>query len=331
MPVSIVLAPFVAGIGIGLLILLPGGTGTFAGFTFARTRYFRFWLLSELMQTGIWGVLAAQLWPALRSAFRLASLVRVPDAAETSPSGLLRSKWLVIRMAVRLAAGLRRWFDCVLATSTLLLVTVVPIAVFEPGSPWPGHEDWRNPVLTLLGGTLGISSIVGLWFVARAMHHHVIESTCDGSRIERFIELRQSVDLFVSSAAAVVALAVFATGMRLVAQQIGFAENGIGFTKEEFGLNIDVRGFLFSYGGYLSVLMALAYVPAHRAITRTGRALERMTLPIPTAGDRFKDWAENRDALEKALRLGIDRLSIMRVVLPVLSPFIGALVSGLLA
>ena len=212
--------------------------------------------------------------------------------------------------------GLRRWRDlgrlgAVSARATVpqlaaVFATACAFGAAYTAVRWPGaRSEWRGSVLILIAGlgalpTLGAT--VGVGHAARAL-----AGVEPAAQLVTLLRLRRLLQGLLATLSGVVALLVAAAA-----------------TATAMTARTQPLVTLF-FGGFMSVLVAIAYTPAAAALRRRGLSLVEACLPArDQAGDDLADLLEKRTRMEAAV--GVDRtlFSDLQTNLTVISPLIAS-------
>jgi hypothetical protein len=86
---------------------------------------------------------------------------------------------------------------------------------------------------------------------------------------------------------------------------------------------------VLEYGGFLTVLVAFAYAPAHHALSRLGVRIRDELLPArpPPKDPDFAGWYSTRKNLTELLQLDVGAYQRLQTAVLILSPLISAALS----
>jgi hypothetical protein len=88
---------------------------------------------------------------------------------------------------------------------------------------------------------------------------------------------------------------------------------------------------VWAYGGYFTVILALAYIPTYLHLQSVGKNLRDDTFPLLTPAHKsFKDRQERREEVDELLELQTGPLGNMKTNVAILAPLASSLVSVLL-
>jgi hypothetical protein len=205
-----------------------------------------------------------------------------------------------------------------IAISSVVVAVLVGAFVYfayraVPGYPFDHHKV-KILVLTAAGFFVALSALIGLWLVEAA-----VAMPSFGGTLAEYLELRGRLQGFLAAAAAIVGAAMLATGGLRTA-----------ITSNVPGAKFPSQYSLY-YGAYLSVVLLIAYLPAHLALRRVGEKLLDEYVPVPTAVPRsWSDWLSERGAVESLLQLDAAFGKSLQTGLAIATPFIGSAIGVLL-
>ena len=176
-----------------------------------------------------------------------------------------------------------------------------------PAYDFANHQV-KVPLLTAVGFVVALLALVGLWLVEAAVTTTPFRGTLD-----EYLDLRARLRGFLAAAAAIVGAAMLATGgLRTAIVSTPAKPN---FPQQ----------YTLYYGAYLSVILLIAYTPAHLALRRVGQQLLDSLAPIPkTAPASWSAWVSERSAVESVLELDTAFSKSAQTALAIATPFIGS-------
>ena len=274
-------------LGVGIAAL--GARADAGSAAFVDTPQFLVWLLLIAAQTALWAIAAAVF---LASARRL------------------RTRYA--------GGGVRIWATTVAFLLAVLFVAAAPIFAVFVESPLL-HQRYRSGVLGILGAAV---AAVGAHVVARiaAAADAASELSLDG-RLERFLFLRNELQLVLFFLGAMVGAATLASGaLRHALIDRGRTAAG------EFPPEI-----VLAYGAYFSLLLTALYVPAYREVLGLGRDIRDDIcgrLPArPEEADSWSEWRDRRAPVEEFLELNRTATQRLQTGLAIVAPLAGGAVS----
>ena len=205
-----------------------------------------------------------------------------------------------------------------IAVSSVAVAVLVAAFVYfayraVPGYPFD-HHKWKILALTAVGFFVALSALIGLWLVEAA-----VATPEFGGTLAEYLELRGRLQGFLAAAAAIVGAAMLATGGLRTA-----------ITSNVQGADFPSQYSLY-YGAYLSVVLLIAYTPAHLALRRVGQGLLDSYAPVPkSAPASWSGWLSERGAVESLLQLDAAFGKSLQTGLAIATPFIGSAIGVLL-
>jgi hypothetical protein len=177
---------------------------------------------------------------------------------------------------------------------------------------------WKVPLLSSIGALgVGIPALAGMALVHIATRHNFAASPPSKEDIERFVALRNALQQFLLVGSTVIGLTTLATGVLRNA----LLTNGLNPTRFPPEL-------VLLYGAFFTAVIALAYVPAYKALVGTGRRMVQLVLPMPEPGTpTFGTWYSARKLLLEFLQLEVSVGDRLRAGIIVLAPLTSALLS----
>jgi len=167
-----------------------------------------------------------------------------------------------------------------------------------------GRTDWRAGLLVLtvgLGALPAMATITGVGHVADAV------SGSPGDQFDQLIRLRRLLPGLVVALGGIVALLVIAAA-----------------TGASMGGNASPASSLL-FGGFMSALVAVVYLPSADKLRHRGIDLVAQTLPVSgSSGEELADLVEKRGKLD--VGLGVDKTAFgdLQANLVVLGPLIAS-------
>ncbi|MGH3031137.1 MAG: hypothetical protein ACRDNE_10295 [Gaiellaceae bacterium] len=261
-----------------------------------------------------------------------------------TPAALL---WLL-----SVAAQWMLWFVLVPALVTALyahregfgsspVLSVAALALLAVGFLLPATFGWPDlPLADLpeypltyhrakIGAIYGVGLLValtpalGLGLVRARLRGLFRQGKPSATQIQRFLELRESMQHFLFLAGAFVFLAMLS---------VGALRNAILAQDEALAADFPPE-YVLLFGVYFSLLLALAYMPAYAGYLEVGgRMRDALVGPTPPAVGvaELKTWRDERADLESVLRLDVGVGESFRAGFAVFAPLAGSLVSLLL-
>jgi hypothetical protein len=273
---------FLAGVG----LLLVGAFNTDRSEDFVRTSGFAAWATTIGVQTAFWAIVAWPLWSDLSAAWRQTRFGRSATLALVAPLALILVGFPLISVARRI--------------------------------DWPlWGQSVKTAILTIVGGLfVGVPALSGIVLLQERIRRRETEPI-DQEDIQAGIEARAGILRFLSTAGAVIGLAVLASGALRRATVPTFVD------EETFPAEA-----VLLYGAFFTSLLLLAYVPAHIALRRHGQRIRDTYFPLeqmpdPTA-DTFKGWLDRRTTLETLLQVNVTPLQQLQASLFILAPLLSA-------
>jgi hypothetical protein len=279
----------VAGFVLGLEIMFFDDRHTLKSAAFVDSPSGWVWMVLIAAQVAFWAIVTIPLW-----------------------SGLRRTH----RRYARQLKGVR-------IRSMLLggLFLALPVAALFIGAHLDGlsdplyyHKRKIGLISALSWGIVVLPALTGMFWVYTAADRVSRE---DPSDVDRFTDLRDSLQRLLKLLGAVIALSTLSTGALLQAM-VDNARTPVRLPSE----------LALLWGGGATVLMMAAYVPAYLKVQGWGQTLVRRLLPEPAlgSGDWF-DWDTRRKTLGAYLQVDEGLLDRLQSGVFVLAPLLAAAAS----
>jgi hypothetical protein len=224
------------------------------------------------------------------------------------------------------------------------IVSVAALGLLSVGFLLPATFGWPDlPLADLpdypltyhrakIGAVYGIGLFVallpalGLGLVRARLRGLFRQGKPSAKQVQRFLELRESMQHFLFLAGAFIFLAMLSVGAlrnAILAQDPDDEALASSFPPE----------YVLLFGIYFSLLLALAYMPAYASYLEVGgRLRDDLVGPTPpgVGVSELKKWRDERTDLESVLRLDVGVGESFRAGVVVFAPLAGSLVSLLL-
>lgn len=230
--------------------------------------------------------------------------------------------WAVL--LVPLVGSLRRWgrprglptgLTALLLTVLIFGLLAAPALTGGTPSELPGHI-WKIVVFTILGYLVALVGFASIWSVQAGAA--ALDSLPKEKRLVTLVELRRSLAATLALLGALLGASILATGA---------LHNALRASGEE-----TAHELVLLYGGFLSLVLALVYAPAHQQLQAVGRGFVDDVAPLPDpASADFSDRLEKRSKLEELLQLNVGVSGGFRAGVAILAPLGTSLVSLLLS
>jgi hypothetical protein len=268
---------------------------------FARDPRFLFWLFLQVIQVAAWPIM----FIIVTARIREIGAYSKGNYGEIALSALLFS---------------------------LAALAVALVGVFAPTLPgWlPGYEA-KLTLLSVLAVAVGLTAAIGLWLCQGALRKLLEQVTAANKarkqELDRLLHLKDSLALFLLVLGTLLSLAIFAAS----AERRAVAVYGHR-TKRHFSIeHVFPTNYIFLYGLLFSILIALAYAPAHITFQAAGRKLRDTIVPMLEPGDPgWQARLTERKSFEDLLELQVTTAANLRVGIAALSPLLAS-VTGLLS
>lgn len=179
--------------------------------------------------------------------------------------------------------------------------------------------------ITNLPAFAGFGALVAAWavwemYVVRSIWQFESDlEKSDGSKLVRYLELREDVLRLLLLAGVVLALGTLASAALRNAVN---CQRGNDYFPEEY---------VVIYGGVYSLLLLLAYLPVYATFFVSAvKIRNRLCGEVPETADGFRSWNEARDALSEKLGLTLTGASALGPPLSALLPVVSGWVVHLL-
>jgi hypothetical protein len=248
------------------------------------------------------------LWVVLLCAQVALWFALLPTLAQTISS--LREQWTRAR---RQAFGV---------AAVVFLLVVLPVFIGgnlhgAPVYPLPGRTV-KLTLITMIGVCVALVGAVGIAFVSAAATDALDKfGAVAADELDCFFRLRAALLQLLAVEGAILGAAILATGA--LRHTVVALKGEHGFPKE----------ILLAYGGYLSAVLALLYVPAYGRLLELGRRLRDRIAPLDGDDAALVESLEQREKLAGLLDLEVSASTSFRGVVLILTPLTTSLV-GLL-
>jgi hypothetical protein len=294
----LVMLAAVGGLGLGiLLVYFDYSSWSPKAGDFARTGPFLLWLGLICAQTMLWALAL----PPLLGTFRHHWRRRAPASVlgEVVPSAIV---------------------------SAILVATlpVVPRLIrSEPDFiPW---LHLKIIALTGLGLPVTLIAAMAIWLIRGRAEAPGRSSTITRSELQTYLRLRTDLEWLLGFLGAVIGLAVLA-GAELQ-RLFRSAEFHQFFPSYDKKAGFGAEGIVL-YGLFLSLLVALIYLPTFFTLQRMGARIRDSVEGLPELGDPMLEARlAKRKALDELLRLQISASASFRTGVAILSPLLASLTS----
>lgn len=307
------LAALGAALGLGLVMAFPGDEALSLAFRASGAYYV--WLGAVVVQTMAYAVFPLALFVALRRLWPLAKQQR-------------------LKLAL---AGV-----CLLFLMSHLAI-YAGVAIGIETLPLLRHAE-RFHVIVVLGTlTTALPAALGIILVQLALGRLGTEDPAAADAIERYLQYRRQLMLFLLVLGTVVGLVTLGAGAgrQALLAWLSRADVQVGLDWYEAGTTYYPVELILVYGGYFTVLLAMMYVPVHATLQRVGSGLARQLAPLPWPAEPPSDspeeqrqWIaayERRGRLEARLELHVTARQRLEAAVGILTPLASGLVSYLLS
>lgn len=193
--------------------------------------------------------------------------------------------------------------------------------------PLPHHQA-KLTIFTALAGVATLAIALAMWRVKRAADAALAEPGLPDGAIDRYVDLRRTLNRLLFFGGSMLSAAVLATGaLRNAVITWAQAQNPKLSANEVFPSER-----VLYYGLLLSVFLALIYAVPYQRVRALGSGLRDRALPVlwpPQAGWRGR--SEDRTALGMLLRIDEPVWASFRGGVAILAPLVSALLTRALA
>jgi hypothetical protein len=235
-------------------------------------------------------------------------------------SGLRRDYALRLTGEIRLKLAAAMIF---FALPGFILVFVVPASNLA-------HHDLKQGIVNLIAMIVAILPVAGIWYVHAALEATFTGKAPGGRSVRSFqetikilLELRSSLQHFITVLGAIIVLATLAKGA-LRQAFLATGGNPSAFPSE----------YVLLQGAYFTGLLALVYIPTYTSLAGIGADLLESAYPVTAPDldwDHLYRWQQNRKSLEELLQLRSGAFANLRGSVSILAPVATSFVSVLLA
>jgi hypothetical protein len=232
--------------------------------------------------------------------------------------------WAVV--ALPLIATLRRLRTYLSGNYLWIAVPllILTVAVFSPlffppveGTP-PAHRT-RVVISHTVGGLLGLLGIAGMFLIDAAARTLGLQP--DNREVADFQCLRGDLTRLRTILAAVVGIVILAAG----AYRYALIASGV-VPEAAFPIAL-----VLVYGAFFTVLLALAFVPAHLSLLSAGRRIRDLVCPLPpVTSEDFEQDHKRWKALGELMGLETSTAEAFQSGFAIFAPLTTAIVSVLL-
>ena len=182
------------------------------------------------------------------------------------------------------------------------------------------HRQAKLWALTTLIAALAFVAAIGIWLIQAAVERTFERDDAPTvTQIARFVELRERMQLLLTSLSVMLGGAILNAGALRLAV---LADNPDADFPAELVL---------IYGAAVSGLIALGYAPTHARTLAIGRDVRDRCFPMPSPSSAsWAAWQADRKAFEELLGLQARATGSLRVGASILTPLAGSIVSLLL-
>ncbi|HLL55620.1 MAG TPA: hypothetical protein VK447_18815 [Myxococcaceae bacterium] len=289
-------------VGATLLISAGDESGQFWDNPWARP-----WHLILSLQVVIWVASVAWLW---RPLFR-------PDPARDNHVSLkmwpLGGALVVVLALVALSTAIPPDFARRAADATKL-----------------PHLDLKMRIFNFLGATVATLHVWGILSVHGQVSldlrrlregRNALEGEALSKAVVRYQKLREQLHGFVGAVGTIIGGAALSVGMlRNLGSSSRFPTEPV-LVRSSWLSAEDV----LALGLYLTILLAILFVPAHHAMSLMGNELaERLWPPLPRQDESWKKWQDEQTAVRGYLGLQRRPLEVLQASLSTLAPLVGS-------
>jgi hypothetical protein len=237
-------------------------------------------------------------------------------------SGALRILWSVRtigpgveRTTLRQLASTLLAVALVLAANHLVLPRVYPLV----GVHWPlCCHAFRMTLVNIIVFVPAVTALYAMWLSAARADQITQAFDPSVGKISDYLDLRGTMQGCLWFVGTVIGIAVLATGM------LRQAMLAAGDLKREADLPPQL---VLGYGAFFTVILGLAYVPAHIAMLRAGERIRRALLE-PTTDVAV--WREERKKLGALLGLDVSADKAFKDAVAILAPLVAGFVANAL-
>lgn len=280
---------------------------------FMNTKEFDVWRVIVLITASLFLVLPLPAWTSLKKLWEDTSIDPRPDTIRLGISAVI----LLILFALPFIV------EPILACFDKLEIPR------KLSRPLPGH-NLRVLILPIIGalGTL-LPASLGIWLLQAAIEKK------DSLNVKDYLRFREQLQQLLLILGVILGLAVLVTGaerLALTALMHPFADLIKGENPLRFNLETAYPAIrVLASGAYLTMLVALIYVPTFASFRKVG--LELVNKLLPPSDKPAKGWEtynKERKALEELLQVKVSARKSLETMVPLLLPLLGGLTSTLL-
>jgi hypothetical protein len=206
--------------------------------------------------------------------------------------------------------------------AALFLLVVLPLLLGQqlhgtPKYPLP-YRSTKILVITLIGVAVAVLASAAITLIMSAIAAATEPSGKPAAgELDRFFELRTTLTRVLAIEGAILGAAILATGA---------LRHAVVATRGERAFPQET---LLAYGGYLSAILALLYIPAYARVLELGRQLRNRIAPLDPSQTAAIDTLEQRAKLTELLDLDVNASTSFRTSVLILTPLTSSLL-GLL-
>lgn len=179
--------------------------------------------------------------------------------------------------------------------------------------------------IVLLSFVIPIMGIVGMLIINHSIslieikNLEKIKELEKNVSIKRFILLSKSLDFFLMIMALIITGAIIATGK--------LRQSMIAIIGIEQGLIFPIE-FVYIYGAFFTVLLAIIYIPIYNYLQITGKSIEEAVNQLPQ-GEAKKDGLQS-SKIENILKTEHSAIDKLKVSFSIFAPILGSILPKLL-
>jgi hypothetical protein len=173
-------------------------------------------------------------------------------------------------------------------------------------------QEAKVPLLNVLGFAALLPCLLGMRLIALAGREQAAVGL-NSAMLDRFAQLRDDLNWFLSSAAVIIGAATLANGA---------FRNALNALNPK---NLTPATEVLLYGGFCSGVLALFYLSSHEVFSRSGWALIRAAEPV--VEDSTSAWAEaqaRRSKLAEVMGVGTSSVRAFQDGAVLLTPLFGS-------